>query len=138
MRRIVLLHGGRCAGIVPRAEATRGLCRRGLGNQARQVEHEAVERHGLCEQEALAELDAEGADTLALVLRLDAFGENLKVQRLRQFHDGRNDGAGLGAVERFNEGFIDLDFVEWKFRQIGERRIADAKVIERDRYAYVL
>jgi hypothetical protein len=42
----------------------------------RQIEHQALERHRLRKQEALPELDAEGADTLALILRLDAFGEN--------------------------------------------------------------
>ena len=54
------------------------LCSRRRGGEVRHVEH--VDRYRLRKQEALPELDAEPPDTLALVLRFDAFGDNGKVQ----------------------------------------------------------
>jgi hypothetical protein len=63
------------------------LCRRRLG-QVRQVEHEAIERHRFGKQESLPKFDAQRADTLALILRFYAFGDNREVQRFGQFDDG--------------------------------------------------
>jgi hypothetical protein len=71
------------------------------------AEHETVERHRLREQESLPVLDAEMADAPALIVGFDAFGDNRKVQRLGQFHDGGNDGDGLRPLERIDEGFVD-------------------------------
>jgi hypothetical protein len=63
------------------------LCRRRL-SQVGQVEHEAIERHRLGKQESLPKFDAQRADTLALILRFYAFGDNREVQRFGQFDDG--------------------------------------------------
>jgi hypothetical protein len=74
-------HRGRGAAIRSAAVCV-ALCRRRLGAQVRHVEHEAVEGHRLCEQESLPEPDAEGADTLALILRFDPFGRIAKFSDL--------------------------------------------------------
>src|SRR6476660_9686942 len=42
------------------------------------------------------------------------------------------------TIELFDKRPVDLDLLEWKGREIAERGITHAKIVERDRYAEIL
>ena len=48
----------------------------------------------------------------------------------------RNDRGGFGTpCQAVRNGSVDLDLVERKTRQLAQRRIAGAEIVERDRHA---
>ncbi len=84
------------------------------------LEIELGERHGAAKKVALAQRYAERSDLLDLLARLDAFGDDGKIERLGELHDGGEHGNRLGPADPVDEGLVDLDLVEGKGGQIRE------------------
>ena len=71
---------------------------------------------------ALRELAADGADLVALELRLHALRGDGEPQDVRQFRHGRDDGAALGVLPMSgDEALVDLDDVDGQPTQIAQR-----------------
>lgn len=57
-----------------------------------------------------------------LFLGLDALRDDRQCERAPKSQNGVDDGAGLKAVANAgDEALVDLDLVEWKVLQIGQR-----------------
>jgi hypothetical protein len=57
-----------------------------------------------------------------LLLGLDALRDDRQRERAPKPQNGVDDGAGLKAVaDPGDEGLVDLDLVEWKVLQVGQR-----------------
>src|ERR1700674_4207341 len=73
---------------------------------------------------------------LQLSAGLDAFGEHRQAQSATEAQYRQDDRRGLTiGIDRLDEGAIDLDPVERKRAQIGQRRIAGAEIVHRNRNA---
>src|ERR1035437_7058221 len=74
-----------------------------------------------------------------LFFGLDAFGNNRQREGTTQSQNGVDDRGGLEIIPDFgDEGLVDLDLVERKGLQVGERRISGSEVVHGDAYAEVL
>src|SRR5580704_17392742 len=93
-------------------------------------------RHCTVDQLALYLGAAVGADAGHLLLGFNTFSDRRDSEALAERGHGADDGAADGVVcGAANEGLIDLDPVEWKVAQVTQRRIPDAKIIQRDAHA---
>src|SRR5204863_4761785 len=88
---------------------------------------------------ALQEVTAAIPQELALHRGFDAFGDYLNLERVREGHDRRDDGALVlvpGHVG--DEGAVDLHLVHREALQVGEARVAGAEIVDGDRHAELL
>ena len=97
-------------------------------------------RHRAAEDVALDLADAELADQVEIVVRLDALGGGVHAQAFGQRDDGADDravavGGRRGAA---HEALVDLDLVERRLLQIAERAVAGAEIVERQPDAELL
>ena len=100
----------------------------GLGQQP--VERLAGGRAG--EQIALHFLAAGEPQQHALLLGLDALGQQRQVERAAERHDRLHQRLAAGiAAERRDEAPVDLELVEIEALQIGQAGIAGAEIVER-------
>src|SRR2546422_3002438 len=84
---------------------------------------------------ALQEVAAAIPEELALHRGLDAFGDDLDLERVREGHDRRDDGALVlvpGHVG--DEGAVDLHLVHRKALQVGEARVAGAEIVRSEEH----
>lgn len=92
-------------------------------------------------QEALAEVATQGAQGIGLGLGFDAFGHHAQPQRARQRHHGAHHGGagaalvGGGGSERGDKAAVDLEREQREAVQVAQRRVAGAKVVQRQRHA---
>src|SRR5207244_10754455 len=99
----------------------------------------AVRAHGAREEEALAELAAELLEERQLRAGLDALGEHLLVERLAELEDGAHDLAAVAlARHAVDERAVDLERIDGQRRQVAQRRIAGAEVVDGKRDAHVM
>ena len=93
---------------------------------------EFVRRQRAAEQVALDRVAPPAAQEAGLGLGFDAFGEDRQVEAAAHDDGGRGDGRIDRVVDDVaHEGLVDLDLVEGKARQVGERRVAGAEIVER-------
>ena len=93
-------------------------------------------RHRPADQVALHIGAAVGGDAGHLLLGFDTFRDRRDPETLAERGDSADDGPADGVVcGAANEGLVDLDPVEWKVAQVTQRRIPDAKIIQRDAHA---
>src|SRR5690348_81618 len=85
-------------------------------------------RHGLAERESLPRLAAEREQRVALLVELDALGHGVETERVGQREDGLREcdgvdaiGAAIRARQSLDERAVDLEDVDRKTMQIGER-----------------
>src|SRR5690606_32387607 len=89
-----------------------------------------IVRDGAAEVIALAEGTAGGADGLDLLDRLEAFGDNVHVERRAHFRHRADDRVALLAgVRAGDEAAIDLDLPERELVDVAERGIAGAEIV---------
>src|SRR6185437_14118974 len=89
-------------------------------------------RHRLGQQVALAVLAAHLGDQLALLAGLDALGDDRYAQRVGDRDDALGEGESpLRGGDAFDEGLVDLQYVDRQFPQVAERRVAGAEVVDR-------
>ncbi len=70
---------------------------------------------------------------LELACALDAFRRHGEIEAARKRQDRfRDRGVARGAVDVTHEGLVDLDAVGREVREVGERGIAGAEVVQRD------
>jgi len=72
-------------------------------------------------------------EAVALLFRLHAFGNDRQTHGAAERDDGLSDGGAAFFGENIaDERAIDLDLVEGQFLQVSQRRVAGAKVVERE------
>jgi hypothetical protein len=72
-----------------------------------------------------------GGEIVGLGLRFDAFHDDPQLERLGHGEDLRQDGDGDSvSADRFGEGLVDFDRVYRKVVEIGEARVAGAKIVD--------
>jgi hypothetical protein len=82
----------------------------------------------------LPQIAAELFQCLGLFGGFDAFGDHFHVQPTRNVdYAAHDDFAGTIAAQPINKGFVDLDNIDWKAQQMGERRKARAEIIKGDK-----
>src|SRR6266702_5782760 len=96
------------------------------------------ERHGLAEEIALTEEDTERTYLFDLCRGLDAFRNDRQIEGSGKLNDRCQDRDRLGTIDPVDERLVDLDLVELKGGQIGQRRIANAEIVERNGDAELL
>jgi len=69
---------------------------------------------------------------VALLLGFDTLGHDLHAQVVRHHDDGFAQGKVGGALPGAAQRLVNLDVVDVEFLQIGQRRVAGAKVVQRD------
>ncbi len=93
---------------------------------------------GAAEQEALDQVAAMFLQIGELPGGLDALGGDFEFQILREREDGGDDGLGIAvAAEGLDEMLVDFQPAEGEVREIAERGIAGAEIVERHRDADV-
>lgn len=94
---------------------------------------EFVDRQGLAEQVALERMAAVGGEEIALRGRLHALGDHVQFQAPSHGDDRLgHHGIPMAGRQVVDEGFVDLELRERQLRQVIERGIAGAKVVEGD------
>lgn len=77
-------------------------------------------------------------EELELLLGLHAFRHHRQIEPAAERDHRADDGGRLLAVAEIgDEGLVDLDLVERKRLQIGQRRIAGAKIVHGDAHAEI-
>src|SRR5438445_7952490 len=85
------------------------------------------------EQEPLHLVTARGPQLLELARALDALGDDRQPERMAERRDRLDDPEPLRAtVAVVHERTVNLDDVDLQSRQMGERRVAGAEVVDRD------
>ena len=116
--------------------AARGLADPGcfLGQHGLlQPELDVFGRLRLAEQEPLHDAAAEAVQDLHLAQVFHAFGDHAQTERAGQGDDGRDHrGALRRHAEVAHEAAVDLQLADGQGRQIGQRRVAGAEVVDRD------
>ena len=88
-------------------------------------------RHRSSDSEPLRDLTTEPEEEHALFNRLHSFGDGLAAKRGCEAEHALNDGEIFWIVEHVvHEGLIDLEDVDRKTLQIGERGVTGAEIIE--------
>src|ERR1700730_1393788 len=78
----------------------------------------------LSQQVSLDKIDPRLAQHLELLLRLDSLGRGQDIEADGERAHRRYDrGAFLALGQILRERLVDLDLVEWEFREVAERRI---------------
>lgn len=86
------------------------------------------------EEPALHHVAADPRQKRRLLHGLHPFGDGRQAQRVRQLHDGTDDGFGVGvASDIHNKRAIDFQAGKAKPPQIGQRRVAGAEIVDRHR-----
>src|SRR5439155_23512844 len=84
-------------------------------------------------KEALHPIAAGTSQDFELAHILDAFGDNLHPQRVRESSDRVDDRRGLVVVlELTDERAVDLDRVDRQVSQITDRRISGTEIVDGD------
>ena len=92
--------------------------------------------HGPARWNPCAMRAAELVEALDLQRRLDPFGDERQAERLAVTDDGARElAARVGIAELGDQRARDLEDVDRKAAQIGERRVAGADVVDRDVHA---
>ena len=95
-----------------------------------------VDRHRTADQEALDFVAGFLGEEGKLLLGFHAFGHHRQIEAARKPDHRADDGRGLRALFQVaDERPVDLDLVERKRLQIGQRRIAGAEIVHRDAHA---
>src|SRR5580658_8219252 len=105
------------------AMLARSALQTGLSGPARseQIRHFA-RRTGARKHVALCNIATALAQEFELIERLDAFSDDLLVERMRHVNDRRGERSGLYALGNFlHEAAIDLDRMHGLLAQISER-----------------
>ena len=94
-----------------------------------------LERLG--EQEPLDVADTEARERGELLRGLDAFGDDVELERPSHARDRLDEHAGAAVVgaQRLDEAAVDLQRVEREVLEVAERRVAGAEVVDRDVHA---
>src|SRR5687768_1177630 len=88
---------------------------------------------------ALEEVAAAALEVVALRLGLDALAHHLDVERMRQRHDRRDDGALVRVGGHLGgERAVDLELVDREALQVGQAGVAGAEVVDHHRHAEIL
>src|SRR5699024_402963 len=109
--------------------------RRSRPSAARELADELAGGQGTIEQVALQVVAAARGEEVALGLGLDALGDHLQAEAVAEGDDGGGDlavGAVLADVP--HEAAVDLQQVDIELAQVGERRVARAEVVDRQRH----
>ena len=134
----LLAHGTATCMIIARlssaARAPSGRCRPSTGRRGaleQRLEVERVHRPG--EVEALAEVAAEREQLGELVGGLDPLGDDRHLEALAEADDRAGD-RGLAAVDPdpVDERAVDLEHVDREARQVAQRGVAGAEVVDRE------
>ena len=91
-------------------------------------------RPRLREQETLAPLATHLHQVLALLAGLDAFGDDLHAEGVRQREHGPHDrgaAAVAAGVQRAHERAVDLERMQGEAVQVAQRGIAGAEIVQR-------
>src|SRR5689334_20983563 len=89
--------------------------------------------HRSGEVEALAKLDAEGAEPVRLIGGLDSLRDHLEPQGTAELDDRLAEHVGIAdAVAGRDERAVDLQLVDLEGVQIAQRRVARAEVVDRE------
>jgi hypothetical protein len=95
-----------------------------------------VRLHRPPEQVALAIAAAQPAQAVQLLFGLDAFGHHDLAQAAAEQHDRAHHGLfGVAAVQARHEAAVDLQAVQRQRRQVRQRRIAGAEVVDGQQHA---
>src|SRR5690606_8072511 len=94
---------------------------------------DAACRHGLREQEALAEVALQLEQAARLLLAFDPFRNDLDAEAAAEV-DHRVDDSLVARVVRHvaHEALIDLDQVDLELLEVAQRRVAGPEIVERD------
>src|SRR4029079_6438865 len=103
----------------------------------------AVPHLGLLErvrdEEALRLLAAVALQELVLRSGLDALGDHAQAERMRQRNDRLRDRLVVAVLlEAAHEALVDLDALDRQPREVRQRRVAGAEVVDGDRHAHLL
>ena len=94
------------------------------------------DRRGAADEIALYAVAASIGEERQLLMCFDAFGDDRDVEAVAEADHGLDDGGRLRiARQMHHESTVDLDLVEGKSLQIGQRRIARAEIVHRDAHA---
>src|ERR1017187_3288879 len=106
---------------------------RRLGAVVDRPEKQSPARHRLGEEKALQFVALHLLEDLLLALVLDAFGDDLQAERMRELDHGVDDGARVGAVlEIHDEAAVDLQLLGRQLSQVAEARVTGAEVVDRE------
>jgi hypothetical protein len=110
-----------------------------LGWTGLEPRHECLGWNGLAEQEALHATASVGPEQQQLFQGLHALGDRREVEAPRELHDHLRDRR-VGGVrgERAHERLVDLEHVDRKPLEIGERGVARPEVVDREPHTEVL
>src|SRR5262249_42018510 len=98
-----------------------------------------LRRQRLVEQVALRLLALQQTQQLALLLRLHALRDDLEPEAVPQGDDRRRDRHPVGGVRHGgNERSVDLEGIDRQPRQVAQRGIAGAEIVDRDAYPHLL
>ena len=93
---------------------------------------DVANRHRLAIVKALRILAADRPQERRVLGRLDPLGDDLLAKFMCQRHDGADDDRiAVAFAARLDQGLVDLDRVEGKTVQVGERGITGAEIVER-------
>src|SRR5438132_13632341 len=96
-----------------------------------------IRGHRMRDEEALDRVAAERGETLTRLRVLDAFGDDRVTEPVTELHGGAHDRRARFVVDHADhERPVDLDLVERQAVEVGERRVPDAEVIERDVHSH--
>src|SRR5579875_412611 len=107
------------------AEAERAGGPTPVGQPARDLNGGHRARHEI----SLAGVAAEIAQSVEVLLALDALGDDVKVERVRGLDD-EADEVAPGRVEHGGERAIDLQPVGGQVRELADRRVPGAEVVD--------
>jgi hypothetical protein len=95
-----------------------------------------VGRDGAREVVALGVRAAHLAQRGQLAVLLDALGHGGHAEAVAELHDGPGQGGVVGLLaEPLDEGAVDLQRVDREPPKVGQRRVAGAEVVDRQRHA---
>src|ERR1700677_1075658 len=112
-------------------------CRRSTPTRGRRtVCEEVFDRLGcerLGEEESLGEVASLELQRLDLAVLLDSLGERLQAERLAELDQGVRERVRLARERQSrDEGTVDLQLIDGKLAQVGERAVPRPEVVDRD------
>src|SRR5258705_1507096 len=97
---------------------------------------DALAGHRLADEVALHPVAARDPQGVRLVFRIHALGHDLHAQRARERDDGRDERHRARLLQHADdEGAVDLERLHRELREIAERGIAGAEVVDGDAHA---